>query len=253
MKKHYKERTFKNRDDTHEKMVGSSSDDDFQPPLLFIKRSRSNTQNNYPQPKRLEDKDGSTHSDQPSDTQDKVNSTNNTGFYVASEPFLVNTTNMNGCYDFDSNGESHESTAQRPVQDESSKPTHLSEISFISTASKPDPTPTSSSSTTKSLDAATKQAVTVKTTIKSIWKREFMQPLYDLVNTTNTIVTHTFAFSKYIFLKELTTNSDFILKEFVRKDFFVEVFLSLISRTGRRSSDKVKNTTAKYRRMISQY
>lgn len=56
-----------------------------------------------------------------------------------------------------------------------------------------------------------------------------MQPLYELVNTTNTIVTHTFAFSKYIFLKELTTNSDFILKEFVRKNFFVEVFLSLIS------------------------
>ncbi|KAG1472966.1 hypothetical protein G6F56_001227 [Rhizopus delemar] len=183
---------------------------------------RSNTQNNYPQPKRLKDKDGSTHSDQPSDTQGKVNSTNNTGFYVA-------------------------------IQGESSKPTHPPEISFISTASKPDPTPTSSSSTTKSLDATTKQVVTVKTTIKSIWKREFMQPLYDLVNTTNTIVTYTFAFSKYIFLKELTTSSDFILKEFVRKNVFIEVFLSLISRAGIRISGKVKNTTAKYRRLISQY
>ncbi|KAG1454964.1 hypothetical protein G6F56_007191 [Rhizopus delemar] len=219
-------------------MVDINLDNDFQPPLLFIKRSRSNTQDNCPQPKRLKDKDGSTHSDQPSDTQDKVNSTNNTGFYVTSELSLVDMANMNDCYDFDNNGESN-------------KPTHLHEISFISTASKPDPTPTSSSSTTKSLDATTKQVVTVKTTIKSIWKQEFMQPLYDLVNTTNTIVTHTFAFSKYIFLKELTTNSVFILKEFVRKDFFVEVFLSLISRTGRRSSDKMKNTTAKYRRLIS--
>ncbi|KAG1470370.1 hypothetical protein G6F56_002722 [Rhizopus delemar] len=185
MKKNYKEKTFNNRDDTHEKKVDSNSDDDFRPPLLFIKRSRNNTQNNCPQPKRLKDKDGST----PSDTQDKINSTNNTGFYVASEPSLVNTANMNDCYDFDSNGDSHESTAQRPVQDESSKPTHLPEISFISTACG----------------------------------------------------------------DKLTTNSDFILKEFVRKGFFVEVFLSLISRTGRRSSGKVKNTTAKYRRLISQY
>ncbi|KAG1470227.1 hypothetical protein G6F56_002806 [Rhizopus delemar] len=136
----------------------------------------------------------------------------------------------NDCYDFDSNVESHESTAQRPVQGESSKPTHLPEISFISTVSKPDPTPTSSSSTTKSLDTTAKQIV---------------KPLYDLVNTANTMVTHIFAFSKYIFLKELTTNSDSILKEVVQKDFFVEVFLSLIFRTGRRSSDKVKNTTAK--------
>lgn len=64
-------------------MVDSNLDDDFQPPLLFIKRSkdiavvlkslfrilnsyyigRSNTQDNYPQPKRLKDKDKSTHSD----------------------------------------------------------------------------------------------------------------------------------------------------------------------------------------------
>lgn len=190
MKKNYKEKTFNNRDgkdicrlltkvlllttiiDTHEKKVDSNSDDDFRPPLLFIKRSkdiavvlkslfrilnsyyigRNNTQNNCPQPKRLKDKDGST----PSDTQDKINSTNNTGFYVASEPSLVNTANMNDCYDFDSNGDSHESTAQRPVQDESSKPTHLPEISFISTACKSDPTLTSPSSTKKSFNATTK-------------------------------------------------------------------------------------------------
>ncbi|RCI01876.1 hypothetical protein CU098_012244, partial [Rhizopus stolonifer] len=59
MKKHYKERTFKNRDDMHGKMVDSNSDDDFQPPLLFMKRSRNNTQNDYPQLKRFKDNDES--------------------------------------------------------------------------------------------------------------------------------------------------------------------------------------------------
>lgn len=73
---------------------------------------------------------------------------------------------MNDCCDFDNNGESHESTAQRSVQGESSKSTHLPEISFISTASKPGPTPTSSISTTKRLDTTAKQIVKVKTTIK---------------------------------------------------------------------------------------
>ncbi|KAI8641463.1 hypothetical protein BD408DRAFT_418078 [Parasitella parasitica] len=81
----------------------------------------------------------------------------------------------------------------------------------------------------------------------------FLQPLYNLVNTTHTVITHTFAFSKYIFLKELSANSNFNLNEFVRKEFFVKVFLSLIAQNTTRRSVKLKDTTAEYRKFIAKY
>lgn len=66
------------------------------------------------------------------------------------------------------------------------------------------------------------------------------------------LVTHTYALAKYIFLRELATNENFTLKDFVNKDFFVEVFLSLISaKTG--DITRLKDTTKKYRRLIAKY
>ena len=76
----------------------------------------------------------------------------------------------------------------------------------------------------RALDNSSKHVITVKTTIKNIWKTNYLQPLYDLVHTTNSLVTHTFSFSKHIFLQELATNGNFALNEFVTKDFFVQVF-----------------------------
>ena len=69
--------------------------------------------------------------------------------------------------------------------------------------------------------------MTVKSSIKSSgWKPQFLQTLYDLVDDINVVVTHTYAFSKYIFLQELEHNEKFDLgkhvpKDFFRKDFFI--------------------------------
>ncbi|KAG0861619.1 hypothetical protein G6F16_013137 [Rhizopus arrhizus] len=97
-----------------------------------------------------------------------------------------------------------------------------------------------------------KRVMTIKTTVKNIWKPAYLQPLYDLVHTTNLLVTHTFAFTKYIYLQELAANENFALNNFVTKDFFVEVFLSLVLSKGRNSS-RLKDTTKNYRRLISRY
>ncbi|KAG1085802.1 hypothetical protein G6F42_021245 [Rhizopus arrhizus] len=97
-----------------------------------------------------------------------------------------------------------------------------------------------------------KRVMTIKTTVKNIWEPAYLQPLYDLVHATNLLVTHTFAFTKYIYLQELAANENFALNNFVTKDFFVEVFLSLVLSKGG-SSTRLKNTTKTYRRLISKY
>ena len=84
--------------------------------------------------------------------------------------------------------------------------------------------------------------MTIKTTVKNIWKPEYLQPLYGLVHATNLLVTHTFAFTKYIYLQELAANENFALNKFVTKDFLVEVFLSLVLlKSG--NSTSLKDTT----------
>jgi hypothetical protein len=76
--------------------------------------------------------------------------------------------------------------------------------------------------------------------------------LYDLVHTTNLLVTHTFAFTKYIYLQELAANENLALNNFVTKYFFVEIFLNLILSKGGNST-RLKDTTKNYRRLISKY
>ncbi|KAG0930827.1 hypothetical protein G6F28_009825 [Rhizopus arrhizus] len=97
-----------------------------------------------------------------------------------------------------------------------------------------------------------KRVMTIKTTIKNIWKPVYLQPLYDLVHTTNLLVTHTFAFTKYIYLQALATNENFALNNFVTRGFFVEAFPSLVlSKSG--NSTRLKYTTKNYRLLISKY
>lgn len=94
--------------------------------------------------------------------------------------------------------------------------------------------------------------ITIKTTIKNIWKYDYRQPLYDLVRTTELLITHTYAFTKYIFLRELAMDDDFELNELVTKDFFVEVFLSLVSARAI-NSERLKDTTKRYRSLIGKH
>ncbi|KAG2210264.1 hypothetical protein INT47_003249 [Mucor saturninus] len=84
-------------------------------------------------------------------------------------------------------------------------------------ASKRSPTPevfitaseSSTSVTARVSEKISKRVITVKTTAKNIWKPLYLQPLYGLVNTTNSLITHTFAFTKYIYLQELAASETF--------------------------------------------
>lgn len=73
-------------------------------------------------------------------------------------------------------------------------------------------------------EKSSKRATAIKATIKNMWRPEYIQPLYDLVYTTNLLITHTLIFTKYKYLKELAANENFALNDFVTKDFLVEVF-----------------------------
>jgi hypothetical protein len=97
-----------------------------------------------------------------------------------------------------------------------------------------------------------KRVMAIKTTVKNIWKPAYLQLIYGLVHTTNLLVTHTFAFTKYIYLQELAANENFALNNFVTKDFFVEVFLSLVLSKGGNNT-RLKDMTKNYTRLISKY
>lgn len=70
-----------------------------------------------------------------------------------------------------------------------------------------------------------KQVITVKTTVKSIWNPMHTQALFEIVDATNIVMTHTFVFCKYIFLQELKKDFKFELDKYTRKDFFCANFL----------------------------
>lgn len=71
--------------------------------------------------------------------------------------------------------------------------------------------------------------IAVKSSITGIgWKPQYVPLLRTLVSTVHTIVTHTFAFLKYIFIQELENDPGFALEDFANVDFYREVFLSLL-------------------------
>ncbi|GAA5805808.1 hypothetical protein HPULCUR_011334 [Helicostylum pulchrum] len=114
-----------------------------------------------------------------------------------------------------------------------------------------------SSTNTKEEPAISKQVIAVKATISNIWKPEYLQPLHEFVDIVNKVVSHTFTFTKYIFVKELAVNIGFDLNSFVNKNFFVEVFLSLVHKQVRNGSDsgktKSKDSTKLYRQLIAKH
>ncbi|KAI9591523.1 hypothetical protein BDF19DRAFT_389318, partial [Syncephalis fuscata] len=69
----------------------------------------------------------------------------------------------------------------------------------------------------------------LKSSIRSIgWKQEYLTRLECLVINANTIVTHTYAFARYIFIKELGLNKDFDIKTYISQRFFKQIFLLLV-------------------------
>ncbi|CEP15153.1 hypothetical protein [Parasitella parasitica] len=198
----------------------AESDDDFQPPIIRRKRSsRENTQQSGSQ-KRLKGKDKEI---------------------VADDNPILNTTTLDD-YDYD---DFQPPVVKRPDIGESSSsvnPTFFAAESSTRASHTSNNTPNTPS----------KRVITIKTTIKGIWKYDYRQPLYDLVHTTNLLVTHTYAFTKYIFLKELATDENFAFNELITKDFFVEVFLSLVSAKAG-NSERLKDTTKRYRSLIGKH
>ncbi|KAG1032400.1 hypothetical protein G6F25_011321 [Rhizopus arrhizus] len=263
--------------DSFELYVEDNSDDDFQPVVTARKRK---SRENIPQSglqKRLKGKGKATDSE--------VTTTSSTGISTTDETIMFNKITLDD-YDLEYSSDDFDApVVKRPFLGESTKSafritkstsaavepsTTASKTSLNSPKpSKPVPTafksaaasiksslcpvPTDKASDIKEVpEKISKCVMTIKTTIKNIWKPAYLQPLYDLVHTTNLLVTHTFAFTKYIYLQELAANENFALNNFVTKDFFVEVFLSLVLSKGG-SSTRLKDTTKTYRRLISKY
>ncbi|KAI7868504.1 hypothetical protein BDF14DRAFT_1703271, partial [Spinellus fusiger] len=66
--------------------------------------------------------------------------------------------------------------------------------------------------------------IVVKISITGIrWKLQYFLPLKTLVSTVHILVTHTFAFLKYIFIQELENNLAFALEDSVNVGFYSEV------------------------------
>ncbi|KAG0811456.1 hypothetical protein G6F20_007141 [Rhizopus arrhizus] len=263
--------------DLFEIYVEDNSDDDFQPVVTARKRkSRENTPQSGLQ-KRLKGKGKATDSE--------VTTTSSTGISTTDETIMFNKITLDD-YDLEYSSDDFDApVVKRPFLGESTKSAFritksTSAIVESSTTasktsltfpkpSKPVPTAFNSAATSVKpsfcpvpIDKASdikegpkkisKRVMTIKTTVKNIWKPAYLQALHDLVHTTNLLVTHTFAFTKYIYLQELAANENFALNNFVTKDFFVEVFLSLVLSKGGNST-RLKDTTKNYRRLISKY
>ncbi|KAL0083839.1 hypothetical protein F4703DRAFT_1719426, partial [Phycomyces blakesleeanus] len=96
------------------------------------------------------------------------------------------------------------------------------------------------------------RVLTVKASIKATgWNPELLRPLQVLVAKLHTIVTHTFALSKHIFLAELALDPFFDLNGQINQPFFVEVFLSLIDRNT--DSSRITEITRLNRKLISRH
>lgn len=91
----------------------------------------------------------------------------------------------------------------------------------------------------------------IKCSIKSIqWNPAFMTQLQTLVLDVNQLTTHTYLFTRYIFLNELQGDLGFPLHSYINQAFFVEVFLSLVDRAEHPPTSSV---TSGYRDIIRKY
>ncbi|KAI7902720.1 uncharacterized protein BX663DRAFT_536548 [Cokeromyces recurvatus] len=278
--------------------IQENSDDDFQPTVVIRKRkSRESTQNDESQRKKAKGKERARDAILP-DVQYNVGSSSNIDPSTTNEVFDTSVVTLDD-YNLDSDDDFCETIVRQTTSGESSKfaPRKESKGSSTSTlaiytavvaksaastvtsaaasikatttgTTKTSPVSEASSvaATEINIEVADKRVIAVKTTVKNIWKPAYIEPLQDLVNITNTIVTHTFAFIKYIFVSELMKNIEFDLKSYVNKSFFfffffffffVEVFLSLTLRRvydGTKSrKTRLKETTKLYRQLIAKH
>ncbi|ORE05075.1 hypothetical protein BCV72DRAFT_311644, partial [Rhizopus microsporus var. microsporus] len=73
------------------------------------------------------------------------------------------------------------------------------------------------------------KVIAIKSSVSGLgWKIEYIPRLKELVSTTNTLVTHTFALTKIMFINEREKGESFGLKKYSQKDFYVQVFTSVI-------------------------
>lgn len=94
---------------------------------------------------------------------------------------------------------------------------------------------------------------TVKSSVTGVgWKPRYTPKLKALVANVHLLVTHTFAFLKYIFIQELEEDRSFALEAFANVDFYRQVFLSLIKSY---KPTKTKRTTelSTYKDLINKH
>ncbi|KAI8054313.1 hypothetical protein BDF22DRAFT_775088 [Syncephalis plumigaleata] len=110
-------------------------------------------------------------------------------------------------------------------------------------------TPVSSTEGSSQSAADSERVLSVKSSLSGIgWKKEYHDVLRHLVNTVHTTTFHAYSLSKYIFLSEFEGNASFEFKKYVHKDFFKEVWLSLLNR---KTKSQIKGRTAELRELIS--
>ncbi|KAI8053888.1 hypothetical protein BDF22DRAFT_644024 [Syncephalis plumigaleata] len=100
-----------------------------------------------------------------------------------------------------------------------------------------------------STSADSGRVLAVKSSLSGIgWKRHYDE-LRNFVNIVHTTTFHAYALAKYIFLKE-HNKRNFKFENYIREDFFKQVWLSLIKPT-RKSTPKEK--TVRYRKFIKKH
>ncbi|KAG1086694.1 hypothetical protein G6F39_012312 [Rhizopus arrhizus] len=239
--------------------VEDNSDDDFQPVVTARKRKSCIVKFDSGLQKRLKGKGKARDS--------AVTATSSTDISTTDQTIMFNKITLDD-YDLEYSSDDFDApVVKRLFLGESTKSTFRitkstsAAVEPSTTASKTSlaspkpskPVPTAFKSAAASIKSSLCPVPTDKASdIKEGPKKISKHPLYDLVHTTNLLVTHTFAFTKYIYLQELAANENFALNNFVTKDFLVEAFLSLVLSKGG-NNKRLKDTTENYRRLISKY
>ncbi|PHZ12603.1 uncharacterized protein RHIMIDRAFT_237523, partial [Rhizopus microsporus ATCC 52813] len=108
----------------------------------------------------------------------------------------------------------------------------------------------SSAMSTSSSLAPGDRILAVKSSVDGIgWNNLYRDTLESFVERVHTITMHAYSFSKFIFLRELQ-DMDFDIQEYINKNFFKEVWLSLVDYSrGRARAQNI----IRYRAVIDQY
>ncbi|PHZ12824.1 uncharacterized protein RHIMIDRAFT_283552 [Rhizopus microsporus ATCC 52813] len=97
-----------------------------------------------------------------------------------------------------------------------------------------------------------RRITTIKTSLNGIgWKENYRATLNEFVCSVNDLVTHGFAFAKFIFLKEFNKDGEFDFNKYVTKAFFQEVLLALVDRKTKEG--RLAEKTRDIRQLINTY